>query len=199
MTTTTTTPTPTGRSALGQDALAHVDALYNHARHLAGNTADADELVQETYTRALAGAHTFLGGNLKAWLFTILRSAFMDSHRRGRRQPAPGELDDGPLDGLQMEGGIESSFLRDDLDGAGLRSLVGAEIEAALSSLSDHARTVVLLDVEGFTESEIAAVLGCPLGTVKSRLSRARVLLRERLKDYAPRAPRQGNTRMEDR
>jgi len=193
-TTSTTTTTPTGRSALGQDAVAHVDTLYNHARHLAGNAADADELVQETYTRALAGAHTFLGGNLKAWLFTILRSAFMDSHRRSRRQAAPGELD-----GLHVDGGLESSFLRDDLDGAGLRSLVGAEIEAALSSLSDDARTVVLLDVEGFTESEIAAVLGCPLGTVKSRLSRARVLLRERLKDYAPRAPRQGNTRMEDR
>ena len=196
--TTTMTTTPTGRSALGQDALAHVDALYNHARHLAGNAADADELLQETYTRALAGAHTFLGGNLKAWLFTILRSAFLDSHRRSRRQPAPRELD-GLLDGLHVDGGLESSFLRDDLDGAGLRSLVGAEIEAALSSLSDHARSVVLLDVEGFTESEIAAMLGCPLGTVKSRLSRARVLLRERLKDYAPRAPRQGNTRMEDR
>ena len=66
-----------------------------------------------------------------------------------------------------------------------MRRVVGSEIEAALASVAPEARAIILLEVEGFTEPEIAEVLGCPVGTVKSRLSRARALLREKLKDYA--------------
>jgi RNA polymerase sigma factor (sigma-70 family) len=165
--------------SLVREALAHADALYNHARRLTQNADDADELVQETYSRALAGAHSFTAGNLKAWLFTILRNAFIDFYRRGRHQPALGDLD-------VIDGAADPWPLRGDLELDGLRGLVADEIEAALATLSDGARTIVLLDVEGFTESEIAEVLACPVGTVKSRLSRARGLLREKLKDYAP-------------
>jgi len=175
-----------------RQALTHVDTLYNHARRLASNAADADELVQETYTRAVAGAHTFTGGNLKAWLFKILRNSFVDAHRRNRHQPALVELD-------IMDGAIDQTLLRDDLEVDGLRAVVAGDIDAALAALSPEARAIVLLDHEGFTESEVAEVIGCALGTVKSRLSRARVLLRERLKDYAPSIPRRGNTKSGDK
>ncbi len=174
-------PTMSAAAWSGADALAYADRLYNLGRRLTGNDADAEELVQETYVRALAGARTFTGGNLKAWLFKILRNTFVDLRRRSRTMPGPalGALAD--ID--TMADDVE--LLRDDLELERLRHLVGEEIEAALRALPDEARTIVLLDVEGFSESEVAGVLGCPVGTVKSRLSRARVLLRQRLRDYA--------------
>jgi RNA polymerase sigma-70 factor, ECF subfamily len=168
---------------LGRDALVHADALYNHARRLTRNEADADELVQETYVRALSGAHTYVTGNLKAWLFRIQQNTFIDLYRRGRHQPTLGERDF--VDEAADTAG-DAAPLRDDRELESLRRLVAGDIEAALAALTDEARTIVLLDVEGFTEGEVAEVLGCALGTVKSRLSRARALLRERLKDYAP-------------
>lgn len=178
---------------LGREALAHADALYNHARRLTRHEADADELVQETYARALAAAHTFRGGYLKAWLFKIMRNTFIDLHRRGRHQPALSELD-------VIDGTPPPTSLREDRQLGQLPRVLASEIEAALGTLSEEARTIVLLDLEGFTEMEVADVLGCPLGTVKSRLSRARALLRERLKDYAPpAAAHQGDTGQGDR
>jgi RNA polymerase sigma-70 factor (ECF subfamily) len=165
-------------TALGSEALAHADALYDLARRLTRHQADAEELVQETYARAVAGARTFGTGSLKAWLFKILRNTFIDLHHRGQPQPMLSELD-------VIDGAADQSLLRDDQELACLSRLVGHEIEAALANLSEEARLIVLLDVEGFTETEAAEVLGCPVGTVKSRLSRARALLREKLRDYA--------------
>ena len=169
-------PGATTSGASTDDVLAHLDALYNHARHLTGNDAEAEDLVQETSLRALAGAHTFRTGNLKAWLFRILRNAFVDARRRRRPEQPLGELD-------VVDGGGE--LLRDDLELERLRGVVAEDIQAALAALSDDARAIILLDLEGFTEPEMAELLECAAGTVKSRLSRARMLLRRRLKEYA--------------
>jgi RNA polymerase sigma-70 factor (ECF subfamily) len=163
-----------------EEALAHADALYDFARHLTRNPADAEDLVQETYARAVRswGARAE-GASLAAWLFRILRNAFLDRLRRDRRAPV---ADEEEVDALPAPGG---SWLRDDFELDRMRGLVAEEIEAALASLSEDARTVVLLDLEGLTETEVAHVLGCAVGTVKSRLNRARAALREKLADYA--------------
>ena len=171
---------------LGGEALVHADALYNLARYLTRRDADAEDLVQETYARAFRASAQFTPGtNLKAWLFCILRNAFLDSARRRRREPprelAPDEAElAAPTDGA----------LRGDAELDRLRTVVAEEIEEALMSLSEDARMVVLLDLEGLTEAETAAVLGCAPGTVKSRLSRARAALRAQLRDYAPEGSR---------
>jgi len=169
--------------ALGADALAYADSLYNLARYLTGNPAEAEDLVQETYARALQSADQFAPGtNLRAWLFRILRNTFISLYRRRRRDPTTGGLD--TVDPTAQGAAVEPCLLGDpELER--LRKLVGEEIEQALMTLSEDARAVILLDLEGLTEVEVADVLGCAVGTVKSRLSRARASLRLLLKDYA--------------
>ncbi len=167
---------------LGHEGLAYASALYNVAYYLTRNAPDAEDLVQDTYVRAMRAATQFARGtNLKAWLFCILRNTFLSLHRR-RRFPLPiGGL--AALAGLTGRGHHE--WIRDDLELDRLRNVVREDIERALMTLSEPARTVVLLDFEGLTEAEVAQVVGCAVGTVKSRLARARAALRQQLRDYA--------------
>ena len=167
-----------------EDTLAHADGLYNLARYLTQDPGEAEDLVQETYLRAVRGWHEFTPGtNLKAWLFRILRNAFVSRYRQAVRHPAPDLYDTtepSPEEAATGEAPAPGVLGPDQL-----RRVLSGEIEAALRSLSDDARTVILLDVEGLTESETAMVVGCAVGTVKSRLNRARAALRAKLADYA--------------
>jgi RNA polymerase sigma-70 factor, ECF subfamily len=169
-------------AGLSAEALAYADTLYNLARHLTANDEDAADLVQETYARAEAAHAQFAAGtNLKAWLFRILRNLFIDSRRRQKKNPVDGGLDtvNPPWDSPTNE------YLRNDAEVDRLKSVVAHDISQALEALGDDQRAVILLDLEGLSMNEIADVLGCAAGTVKSRLSRARLQLRAKLAEYA--------------
>ena len=164
-----------------RQALAHADALYNFARWLARDPVEAEDLVQEAYMRALGSAQHFEpGSNLKAWLFRILRNAFIDRRRRSQRETSFPCVEDVDAEGGQAEPAIGELQLDQ------IRALVAEDVSAAVQALPESFRTVILLDLEGMTEAEVASVLGCATGTVKSRLSRARAVLRERLAAYRP-------------
>lgn len=158
------------------DALAHADALYNFAHYLSRNAVEAEDLVQETYARALAAAGQFVAGtHLKAWLFRITRNTFIDLHRRDQRARTDGGLDtvdEAPLPVAGSAGELPQE-----------REIASHELERAIRLLNEDARMALLLDLEGLSEAEIAGCLGCAPGTVKSRLFRARAALRERLRD----------------
>jgi RNA polymerase sigma-70 factor (ECF subfamily) len=170
--------------AVGREALAYADGLYNLARYLTKNESDAEDLVQETYGRALKSAAQFSpGSNLKAWLFRILRNAFVSHYRRERHNPVTGGLD---TVSPRLPVPEDIGRRRDSVEIDRLRKAAAEDIERALMALSEDARTVILLDLEGLSETETALVIGCAVGTVKSRLSRARAALRETLRDWGP-------------
>jgi RNA polymerase sigma-70 factor (ECF subfamily) len=160
-------------------AVTHADALYNLARWLVRDPQEAEDLVQETYARALGAAQQFeAGSNLKAWMLRILRNTYLD----GRRRAHPGAPEVENVDELAPA----TTPPADEAQSAQLRSLVAGEVAAAVQALPEAWRTAILLDLEGLSEAEMASVLGCAEGTVKSRLGRARAALRERLAAHRP-------------
>jgi RNA polymerase sigma-70 factor (ECF subfamily) len=158
-----------------EQALLHLDALYGFALYLSRRPTDAEDLVQETYLRAFRFAHRFEPGtHLRAWLFRILRNTFLTFYRREARELAVLDKDapDGQEEPWEVEGPMPSAATVVDL-------------ERALGDLAEEFRAVLLLaDLEGFTLQDVAEIMGIPIGTVKSRLFRARRLLRRRLRDY---------------
>jgi len=138
--------------------------------------------MQDTLTRAIAAHEQFeRGTNLRAWLCRIMRNTFIDSRRRDKANPVKVDIDDVGDESLSASSGEP---IRGDAELDALRRVVASDIERALDRLSVDARSVIMLDAEGFTETELSVVLGCAAGTVKSRLARARAQLRAELSDY---------------
>ena len=161
-----------------QEALPHLDTLYRVALRLTGEAAAAEDLVQETMLRALRAWRSFQpGSNARAWLVTILRNQFINGWRARRRAPAAVGFDTIP----------ELPDVGDpDPEGRFFRELVDDEVLAAVDDLPEDFREVLVLsDMEGLPYAEIAEALDVPVGTVKSRLFRARRILQDRLRRYA--------------
>lgn len=164
--------------------LPHIEALKTFAYYLTYDEEDTDDLVQETYLKAFKSADLYdKGTNSKAWLFKILKNAYINEYRKKSRQPDRVEFEevvnyhkaDEPEDQLYFD-------LKEDI----YDNIMGDEVTIALNSLPSEFRTVILLaDIEEFSYKEMALILDVPLGTVRSRLFRARNMLKDILKNYA--------------
>jgi len=176
--------TPEQRSIFENELLPQIDALYNFAFHLCYNEEDANDLVQETYLKAFRFIDKYIQGtNAKAWLFKILKNAFINQYRKKSKRPTRVDYEDI----VSYHDNDDASFseftdLRQEL----FESMMGDEVTIAINSLPMDFRTVILLcDIEGFTYEEIAKIIDIPIGTVRSRLHRARKMLKEKLQEYA--------------
>ena len=162
----------------------HLDAMYNFAFRLTYDEDDAKDLVQDTYLKSYRFAESFQKGtNAKAWLYRILKNSFINDFRKKSKEPAK-------VDYQEVENFYNSDNVNEDktvdLRIDAVRDMLGDEISLALFSLAVDFRTVIILcDLEGFTYDELSKILDIPIGTVRSRLHRARNLLKEKLSVYA--------------
>ena len=173
------------RKRFEDEALPHLDALYTMAIRLARNPDDANDLLQETVLRAYRFFHQFESGtNCRAWMLTILFNNFRNGYRKSsREQPASSPE--------EFERKVEGESLRTDPAGSNPEALLSGqgmegEVESALGSLPTEFREAILLvDVEELSYQEVSGVLNVPVGTVKSRVSRGRAILRDALASFA--------------
>ena len=173
------------RKRFEDEALPHLDALYSMAIRLARNPDDANDLLQETVLRAYRFFHQFESGtNCRAWMLTILFNNFRNGYRKSTREQPASSAD-------EFERKVEAESLRIDPAGSNPEALLAGqgmegEVETALASLPDEFRQAVLLvDVEELSYQEVSGVLNVAIGTIKSRVSRGRAMLRERLAGFA--------------
>jgi RNA polymerase sigma-70 factor (ECF subfamily) len=167
-----------------EEAIVHSKAVYNFALSMTGNPEDANDLVQETYLKAFRYFDKFTkGSNCKAWLFMILKNTFINEYRKKKKEPYKVNYDE-----------IEDFY--DTIKSSSAKSLhtndnmyensFDDDIYRAMSELPENFRNVVMLcDLEGYSYEEIAEHVNCPVGTVRSRLHRARKLLHDKLYNYA--------------
>ena len=162
----------------------HIDALKTFAFHLSYNEDDANDLVQETYLKAFRFIDKYdEGTNAKAWLFKILKNAYINEYRKKVKRPTKVDFED-IVSYHDSETGVLPGYM--DLREEIFNNMMGDEVTIAINSLPIDFRTVLLLcDVEGFTYEEISKIIDVPIGTVRSRLFRARNMLKDKLKNYA--------------
>jgi RNA polymerase sigma-70 factor (ECF subfamily) len=158
-------------------ALPHLDAAYNLARWLARSPADADDVVQDAMLRAFRAFDGFRGEEPKAWLLAIVRNCHLTAasqRRRRSHQPLPDDDDSGP----------DSAAMLDpmpDPERAAIRTDESRKLDTVLWELADEYREILVLrELEDMSYREIAAIIGAPIGTVMSRLARARAALKEK-------------------
>ena len=168
------------RSSFERDAIGHIGELHRRARRLTRDEREAEDLVQETMLRALTAWQSFRPGtDCRAWLYRILRNSFINGYRRGLRERR----------WLGRREPIICPRRRraaSDPEGAFVDPMLADEVVAALDALPPTYRSVVVMaDLEAMSYREIATALGCPIGTVMSRLHRGRRLLAGRLEPYA--------------
>lgn len=168
-----------------RELMPHLQAMYNFALRLAQDEDDANDLVQDTYLKAFRFINSFEAGtNAKAWLFRILKNSFINDYRRKSKEP--GKVDYQEIETYYDSEEVAGTAQTTDLRAETVQDMLGDEVTRALNALPVDFRTVLLLcDVEGFTYEEMAKILDIPIGTVRSRLHRARLLLKEKLRDYA--------------
>lgn len=166
-----------------REALPWLDDVYRFALALTRQEADADDVVQETFLRAYRSWHTFqLGTNCRRWLFTICRNVFLRRRERERWTEAVAEAELDTIAAVREHGAVRAEGWDDFL----VRLDLAPAIRRALDALAEPFRpAVILVDVEGFTYDEAAAILGVPVGTIRSRLFRGRRLLQHDLVEYA--------------
>lgn len=162
----------------------HMSALYHFAVRLCRDKDDAADLVQETFLKAFRFFDKFeRGTNCKAWLFRILKNSYINRYRKTTKEPDVVEYD--VVEDF-YETIKDSSVATSTLEEQVFEQALDDEVTTAIDRLPDEFRTVVILcDIEGFTYEEIAEFVDCPIGTVRSRLHRARKLLAASLMEYA--------------
>lgn len=172
------------RDVFDHEFLPHINSMYNFGYRLTLDRDDAKDLVQDTYFKAFRFIESFQRGtNAKAWLFRILKNSFINDYRKKIKEPSKVDYQE-----------VESYYNSEDVDRQitpdlrvdALKDMIGDEISNALNALDVDFRTVIILcDLEGFKYEEMAKILDIPIGTVRSRLHRARQLLKEKLSEYA--------------
>lgn len=167
-----------------REAIPHMDALYNFAFKMTGDSDDANDLVQETYMRAFRFFDKFENGtNCKAWLFRIMKNTFINVYRKESKSPEKVDYEEieNFYENIKASNTDDAHLEKDIYD-----NLLDDELTKAISTLPEDFRTVILLcDIEGFTYEEIADFVDAPVGTVRSRLHRARKMLFTKLHSYA--------------
>jgi RNA polymerase sigma-70 factor (ECF subfamily) len=168
------------------ELLGHLDTLYAVSCRMTRSTTEAEDLVQDTIVKAMRARHQFEPGtNLKAWLLRILTNTFINRYRRGGLER---DLFEGPDAEPLTDGWVGATTMRAmrDPETQALTPIIEAEVQRALDELPDEFRLAVILsDIEELSYKEIADAMGCPIGTVMSRLHRGRKLLQKALREHA--------------